>query len=191
MKAATIQYSGVSSFSPHASLINEIDDPYRLLIFSEDENWERTAKRYKFLSLFSSFFNCFFIDLSSLFIPLWSNYNTPFISDQSLRINQLINLEHDMKKTRRKFSREFKAKVAIESIRERLTLAELAQKFEIHPNQISKWKKEFMDNAAAAFGDKPVDSESTEVVEHLYTKIGRLEVERDFLKKNLKKTGLL
>jgi transposase-like protein len=50
-----------------------------------------------------------------------------------------------MKKTRRKFSREFKAKVAIESIRERLTLAELAQKFEIHPNQISKWKQEFMD----------------------------------------------
>lgn len=103
----------------------------------------------------------------------------------------MINLEHDMKKTRRKFSREFKAKVSIESIRERLTLAELAQKFEIHPNQISKWKKEFMDNAAAAFGDKPVDSESTEGVEHLYTKIGRLEVERDFLKKNLQKTGLL
>lgn len=125
------------------------------------------------------------------FLHIKEAYNTPFISDQSLRINQLINLEHDMKKTRRKFSREFKAKVSIESIRERLTLAELAQKFEIHPNQISKWKKEFMDNAAAAFGDKPVDSESTEGVEHLYTKIGRLEVERDFLKKNLQKTGLL
>lgn len=97
-----------------------------------------------------------------------------------------------MKTTRRKFSREFKAKVAIETIRERLTLSELALKFEVHPNLISKWKKDFMDNAAAAFGDKPEgEEESSLEIEQLYTKIGRLEVERDFLKKNLQKTGLL
>ena len=56
-----------------------------------------------------------------------------------------------MKKTRRKFSNEFKAKVAIEALRERYSLSELAQKFEIHPNQIAKWKKYFLDNATAAF----------------------------------------
>ncbi|MGK0426004.1 MAG: transposase-like protein [Ulvibacter sp.] len=89
-----------------------------------------------------------------------------------------------MKTTRRKFSREFKAKIAIESIRGRLTLAELAEKFEVHPNQISKLKKEFRGNASAAFGDKSMDDgESAQQVDQLYTKIGRLEVERDFLKK--------
>ena len=95
----------------------------------------------------------------------------------------------DMKTRRRKFSREFKAKVAIESIRERLTMTELAQKFEVHANQISKWKKEFMENSAAAFGDKPRSKgESAVDVDQLYTKIGRLEVEHDFLKK-LTKNG--
>ena len=98
----------------------------------------------------------------------------------------------DMKTRIRKFSREFKAKVAIESIRERLTMTELAQKFEVHANQISKLKKEFMGNSAAAFGDKPRSKgESAVDVDQLYTKIGRLEVERDFLKKNLRKSGLL
>ncbi len=97
-----------------------------------------------------------------------------------------------MKKTRRKFSNEFKAKVAIEALRERYSLSELAQKFEIHPNQIAKWKKYFLDNATAAFESNGKSSnEANEDVEKLYTKIGRLEVERDFLKKSLKKTGLL
>jgi transposase len=86
-----------------------------------------------------------------------------------------------MKTTRRKFSREFKAKIAIESIRERLTLAELAEKFGVHPNQISKLKKEFRGNASAALGDKPMDDgESAQQVDQLYTKIGRLEIERNF-----------
>ena len=97
-----------------------------------------------------------------------------------------------MKKTRRKFSNEFKAKVAIEALRERYSLSELAQKFEIHPNPIAKWKKYFLDTATAAFESNGKSSnEANEDVEKLYTKIGRLEVERDFLKKSLKKTGLL
>ena len=97
-----------------------------------------------------------------------------------------------MKKTRRKFSNDFKARVAIEAVRERYSLSELARKFEVHPNLIAKWKKDFLDNASAAFQSNGSRSEQViEDVEKLYTKIGRLEVERDFLKKSLKKTGLL
>jgi transposase-like protein len=56
-----------------------------------------------------------------------------------------------MKKSRRKFSSQFKAKVAIEALKERETLAELAKRYEVHPNQISQWKREFLDNADKAF----------------------------------------
>jgi len=52
-----------------------------------------------------------------------------------------------MKKTRRKFTSAFKAKVAIEALKERETLSELAKRFDLHPNQISMWKREFLDNA--------------------------------------------
>ena len=55
------------------------------------------------------------------------------------------------KQTRRKFSPEFKAKVAIEAIKEQLTLAHLSEKFEVNPVTISKWKSEFLANASAAF----------------------------------------
>jgi len=97
-----------------------------------------------------------------------------------------------MKKTRRKFSNEFKAKVAMEALKERQSLPDLALKFEIHPTQINKWKKDFIDNASAAFDTKGKRDDDDHVdVDHLYSKIGRLEIERDFLKKNLKKTGLL
>ena len=94
-----------------------------------------------------------------------------------------------MRKTRRKFNKEFKARVAIAAIRERESLSELAKRFELHPNQISKWKKEFLDHSASVFetdgrDQAPVQKEN---VEKLYSKIGRLEVENDFLKKSLDK----
>ena len=56
-----------------------------------------------------------------------------------------------MKKTRRKFSGDFKAKVVLEAIQERYSLEELARKYELHPNQISTWKKEFLSKAANVF----------------------------------------
>lgn len=59
-----------------------------------------------------------------------------------------------MKKSRRKFTDAFKAKVAIEALKERETLSELAKRFEIHPNQISIWKREFLENAENAFASK-------------------------------------
>lgn len=94
-----------------------------------------------------------------------------------------------MKKSRRKFSSAFKATVAIEAIKERESLAELSKRFEVHPNMISKWKKEFLENSAAAFDNKSEDDPGVNP-DKLYAKIGQLEIENDFLKKSLKKTGL-
>jgi transposase len=96
-----------------------------------------------------------------------------------------------MKRTKRKFTAAFKAQVAIAALKERETLAELAARFELQPTQITTWKREFLANSERVF-EKPGDtSGSEEDVEKLYAKIGHLEMERDFLKKNLRKTGLL
>ncbi len=94
-----------------------------------------------------------------------------------------------MKKKRRRFSGAFKAKVAIEALKERETLAEISKRFEIHPNMISKWKQEFQERSGEIF-DKKSDADSEVDPEKLYAKIGQLEIENDFLKKSLKKIGL-
>ena len=96
-----------------------------------------------------------------------------------------------MKKMRRKFDSSFKAKVAIEALKERETLSELAVRFDVHPNQISQWKSEFLANSAAAFeqnGKKEVSADTD--LDKLYSKIGQLEMEKDFLKKSLNRLGL-
>lgn len=90
-----------------------------------------------------------------------------------------------MKKGRRKFSAAFKTKVALEALKERETLSELAQRFEVHPNQISRWKREFLDNAESVFTDEKKKEEPGQPAEKLYQKIGQLQMEIDFLKKNL------
>lgn len=95
-----------------------------------------------------------------------------------------------MKAKRRKFSGSFKAKVAIAALKEQETLAELAVRYEVHSNMISKWKQEFVDRSREIFETSPPDKQDEEKMEQLYTKIGKLEVERDWLKKNLKKAGL-
>ncbi len=91
------------------------------------------------------------------------------------------------RKTRRKFSAEFKAKVVLEALRERSTIEELARKHELHPNQINTWKKEAVANMSSVFGtDKSDDvADHEKQTEKLYAQIGQLKVENDFLKKNL------
>lgn len=89
-----------------------------------------------------------------------------------------------MSRKRRNFSSSFKAKVAIEAIKERETLSEISKKYDLHPNQISNWKKEFLENSSSIFETtKKEDTETVEDVDKLYAKIGRLEVENDFIKK--------
>jgi len=95
-----------------------------------------------------------------------------------------------MKRKRRKFTAAFKARVAIEALKERETLAELSKRFEVHPNMISKWKQEFLEHSAEVFEQKRKGTDKEKDLEDLYSKIGKLEMENDFLKKNLKKIGL-
>lgn len=95
-----------------------------------------------------------------------------------------------MKQKRRKFSGAFKAKVVIEALKERESLADLSKRFEVHSNMISKWKQEFLEHAAEVFDKKSSDQETEVDIDKLYAKIGKLEIENDFIKKNLKKIGL-
>ena len=70
--------------------------------------------------------------------------------------------------------------------------SELAKRFELHPNQISNWKHEFLEKSSSIFDKKNTRSTEEDVdLEQLYSKIGKLEMERDFLKKNLMKLNLL
>lgn len=88
-------------------------------------------------------------------------------------------------KKRKIFSGEFKAKIALEAIRGLKTVNEIAQNFGVHPTQVGLWKKELQEQAASLFevkrGAKPVDPSATP--ERLYSEIGRLKMELDWLKK--------
>lgn len=88
-------------------------------------------------------------------------------------------------KTRRRFTAEFKAKVALEAIRGERTVSDLATKHQIHPNQITQWKRQAIENLAKAFDDKASDAQVGREAEitKLHAKIGQLVVERDFLAK--------
>jgi len=89
-----------------------------------------------------------------------------------------------MRKKRRNFESSFKAKIAIEALKERETLNELAAKYDLHPNQISTWKQEFVVNSSVVFEGKAKSTsderKKEEEVEKLYSKIGMLEMEKDF-----------
>ncbi len=90
-----------------------------------------------------------------------------------------------MRKKRQNHSAEFKAKVAVEALKEQKTISELAQLYEIHPNQISTWKKEFLENASQVFDKSHRRPKEDEKLAKLYETIGQLKIENDWLKKKL------
>ncbi|MCK5269111.1 MAG: transposase [Spirochaetes bacterium] len=91
---------------------------------------------------------------------------------------------------RKSFTKEFKAKLALEAIRGEKAIAELANEYEVHPNQIGLWKKQLLDGAADLFerpNKKSNEQKGAEQKEDkLYKNIGELKVENDFLKKKYK-----
>ncbi|MEO6931232.1 MAG: transposase [Chitinophagaceae bacterium] len=90
------------------------------------------------------------------------------------------------KQTRRNFSAEFKAKVAIEALKEQQTLSELATKYELHPVQITDWKKQLLGGSCAVFegGRQPaVPAGDDPEKDALYKAVGQLKIENDWLKK--------
>lgn len=89
---------------------------------------------------------------------------------------------------RRKFTSKFKTKVVLEALSERYTLAQLAERHKLHPNQISTWKKQFLANAAAVFekGTKSPKDQAEQEKDTLLKLIGEQKVEIDFLKDALR-----
>jgi transposase len=97
------------------------------------------------------------------------------------------------KRSRRTHAPAFKAKVALAAIRGETTLAELAQQFDVHPNQITAWKGQLVDAAAGLFGSGAAASNAAPAIDvkTLHAKIGELTLENDFLSGALNKAGLL
>jgi len=91
-----------------------------------------------------------------------------------------------MKNTRKSHTPAFKAKVALAAVQEQESIAQLAKRYGVHANQIYKWKREFIEQAAVVFERGAASSEGgTEREDELLKKIGELTVERDFLSRGL------
>jgi len=85
------------------------------------------------------------------------------------------------RRPRRNHSPVFKAKVALKAIKGEEPLITIAERFDVHPNQITKWKRQLLDGAAAVFGEGEQDKEGGPCITELHAKIGELTMENDFL----------
>ena len=94
------------------------------------------------------------------------------------------------RRARRNHSGAFKAKVALAALRGEKTLAELAQQFDVHPNQITTWRAQLLDCAAEVFGGGAGVAPAAVDVKELHAKIGQLTLENDFLSGALGKAGM-
>jgi transposase-like protein len=97
------------------------------------------------------------------------------------------------RRPRRNHTPAFKAKVALAAVKGEMTLADLAQQFDVHPNQITQWKAQLLEGAAGVFGSASGTGPTTATVDLklLHAKIGELTLENDFLEGALSKAGLL
>ena len=90
-----------------------------------------------------------------------------------------------MSRTRRTFTNEFKAKVALEAIKGYKSVNELAKEYRVHPNVIGNWRKEVLENLSVIFNNKrgPKSEANSELIDQLYKQIGKQQVELEWLKK--------
>lgn len=95
------------------------------------------------------------------------------------------------RRPRRNHSPAFKAKVAIAAIRGERTIAQIAEQFDVHPNQVTTWKAQLEGGAADVFGNGSAPASPAVDVKALHAKIGELILENDFLEGALTKTGWL
>lgn len=94
-----------------------------------------------------------------------------------------------MARSRRKFDAAFKARVALEAVKEEKTIAELSSEYGVHGNQIRQWRRQLLDDLPALFSDRRghKDKGNEELTSELYRQIGQLKVELDWLKKKSQK----
>ncbi len=110
--------------------------------------------------------------------------------ENDVKIADKINIMRTTKK-RKVYKPEFKAKVALEAVKGRLTINQIAKEFEVHPNQVSIWKKQFLDSLPQIFesSGKSKSLEDEESTNQLYQQIGQMKVEFDWLKRKSARLG--
>ena len=97
-----------------------------------------------------------------------------------------------MRRKRRNHSASFKAKVALAAVKGELTFIELAEQFDVHPNQIQDWRRRLIDNIDTVFGSDKKEKDNHELeVKDLHAKIGQLTMERDFLERGLERKKMI